>query len=317
VPFGSLALDSFSFDSPTLSAVETLGRWTSEGDAVALFAALGVVAALAATLLRRHPLLLGVGSVVLALAVGAAAYSGDRRMTQRTLDSLAPSQPDWLERAGVDEADVLLLPGGSLHSGWVLESWNRNVHRTYHLGEVPDDQLPFTETGLRTNGTVSTVGGEPVRSRYLVVDDAGTQVDLVGARVLRPRDGLTLYRTQGALRFRSVAFGVYSDRWAQSIVRYRAFPGPAVAGRYLVTLSLPAGRPSRMVELEAGAARHTATLEPGTHLTVELPVAETPVPELAIRIERADFIDAEKPKPRLVGARVEQLEFMPRKGSRN
>jgi hypothetical protein len=41
------------------------------------------------------------------------------------------------------------------------------------------------------------------------------------------------------------------------------------------------------------------------------------VPELAIRIDRADFIDASKPKPRLVGARVEQLEFVPRKGSRN
>lgn len=317
VPFGSLALDSFSFDSPTLSAVETLGRWTSEGDAAALFAALGVVAAVAAVLLRRRPLLLGVGSVVLAFIIGAAAYSGDRRMTQRTLDSLAPTQPDWLERAGIDEADVLVLAGGSLHSGWVLESWNRNVHRTYHLGEVPDDQLPFTETGLRPDGTVSTVRGRPVRSRYVVVDDSGTQVDLVGARILRPRDGLTLYRTQGALRFRSVAFGVYSDRWAQSIVRYRAFPGRGVRGRYRVTLSLPAGRPSRGVQLEAGDARRTATLEPGARLTMDVPVAGTPVPELAIRIERADFIDAEKPKPRLVGARVERLGFIPEKGSRN
>ena len=317
VPFGSLALDSFSFDSPTLSAVETLGRWTSQGDAAALFAALGVLGALAAVLLRRRQLMLGVASVVLAFAVGVAAYSADRQMTQRTLDSLAPSQPDWLERAEIDAADVLLLPGGSLHSGWVLESWNRNVRRTYHLGEVPDDQLPFTETGLRPDGTVSTTAGDPVRSRYLVVNDAGTQVDPVGARVLRPRDGLTLYRTDGALRFRSVAFGVYSDGWAQSIVRYRAFPGLQVTGRYRVTLSLPKGRPSRVVDLEAGTVRRTATLEPGARLTVELPVAENPIPALAIRIGRADFIDAGKPKPRLVGARVTRLEFMPEKGSRN
>lgn len=316
VPFSSLALDSFSFDSPTLSAVETLGRLTSQGDAAALVAALGVVGALGAVLLRRRPLLLGVASVVLAFAVGAAAYSGDQRMTQRTLDSLAPSQPNWLERAGIDEADVLLLPGGSLHSGWVLESWNRNVRRTYHLGDVPDDQLPFSETGLRPDGTIS-VAGDPVRSRYLVVDDSGTQVDLVGARLLHPRDGLTLYRTDGTLRLRSVAFGVYSDRWAQSIVRYRAFPGQHVTGHYRITLSLPAGRPSRLVELEAGPVRHSARLIPGSQLTVELPAAKSPVPELAIRIERADFIDAGQPKPRLVGARVEQLEFMPQKGSRN
>jgi hypothetical protein len=317
VPFGSLALDAFSFDSPTLSGVEALGRWTSQGDAAALVGALGVLGALAATLLRRRPLLLGIGSVVIAFAVGVAAYSGDRRITQRTLDSLAPSQPDWLERAGIGDADVLVLPGGSLHSGWVLESWNRNVRRTYHLGDVPDDQLPFTETGLRPDGTVSTVGGEPVRSRYLVVDDSSTRADLVGERVLRPRAGLTLYRTAGALRFRSVAFGVYSDGWAQSIIRYRAFPGPHVTGRYRVTLSLPAGRASRLVELEAGSARHSARLLPGSRLTVELPAVESPVPELAIRIERADFIDASKPKPRLVGARVEQLDFLPRKGSRN
>lgn len=316
VPFGSLALDSFSFDSSTLSAVETVGRWTSQGDAAALFAALGVLGALAAVLLRRRPLLLGVASVVLAFAVGAAAYSGDRRMTQRTLDSLAPSQSDWLERAGIGEADVLLLPGGSLHSGWVLESWNRNVRRTYHLGDVPDDQLPFSETGLRPDGTISAAG-DPVRSRYLVVDDSGTQVDLVGTRLLHPRNGLTLYRTDGTVRVRSLAFGVYSDRWAQSIVRYRAFPGTGVTGHYRVTLSLPAGRPSRLVELEAGPVRHRARLIPGSRLTVELPAAKSPVPELAIRIERADFIDAGKPKPRLVGARVEQLEFMPQKGSRN
>jgi hypothetical protein len=317
VPFSSLALDSFSFDSPTLSAVETLGRWTTQGDAATLVAALGVLGAVAATLLRRQPLLLGVGSVILALAVGAAAYSGDHRMTERTIDSLAPSQPDWLEQARIGDADVMVLPGGSLHSGWVLESWNRNVQRTYHLGDVPQDQLPFTETGLRPDGTVSTVGGEPVRSRYLVVDDSGTQVDVVGDRVLRPRPGLTLYRTSGALRFRSVAFGVYSDGWAQSIVRYRAFPGTHVTGHYRVTLTLPSGRPSRLVEFEVGRVRHSARLLPGSRLTVELPAATSPVPELAIRIERADFIDGSKPKPRLVGARVEQLEFVPRKGSRN
>jgi hypothetical protein len=315
VPFGSLAIDTFAFDSPTLSAVETVARWTSQGDAAALFGAAGVLAAVVAGLLHRRPLVLGIASVVLAFAVGVAAYSGDRRMTHRTLHALAPSQPDWLERAGIGEADLLMLPGGTLHSGWVLESWNRNVRRTYHLGDIPPDQLPFTEVGLRRDGTVATVGNDPVRSRTVVVNDAGTQIDLVGTRILHPRDGISVYRVDGPLRLRSAAFGVYSDRWAQAIVRYVAFTrGP---GRYRLTLSLPAGRDARTVAVEAGPARRTGTLRAGGRLTLDVPVGSSPAPELSIRIQRADFIDVSKPKPRLVGARVERLEFLPQKGSRN
>jgi hypothetical protein len=63
--------------------------------------------------------------------------------------------------------------------------------------------------------------------------------------------------------------------------------------------------------------RRFATLRPGRSLTVEIPVTVRPVPPLAIRIDRADFVDAETTRPRLVGARVEALEFVPAKGSRN
>ena len=317
VPFSSLALDPFSFDSPTLSAVETLGRWTSQGDAAALLAAAGVVAALAAAALRRHPATVAIASLVVAFLIGFAAYDGDRRMTQRTLDSLAPAQPDWLERSGIRMADVLALPGGSLHFGWVLESWNRNVGRTFHLGDVPHDQLPYTEVGLNRDGTVSALPNRPIRSPYLVVDDSGTRIDLVGSRVRRLRDGLALYRTDGVLRFRSLAFGVYPDGWARSVVRYTVFPGASRGGFYRVELELPVGRPARLVELEAGPVRRRAALRPGRTISVRVPVSISPVPELEIRIDRADFIGAATSHPRLVGARVKTLKFVHHKGSRN
>jgi hypothetical protein len=316
VPFASLALAPFSFDSPTISAVETLGRWTSKGDAAAIFAAAGVLGALAAAALQRRPALLGIGSIAIAFAIGVAAYDGDRRMTQRTLESLAAAQPDWLERSGVPKADVLALPGGSLHSGWVLESWNRNVGRTLHLGDVPHDQLPYTQVGLRADGTVVTVAGDPVRSRHLVVNDAGTQVELAGRLLSRPRSGLALYRTDGPLRLRSYAEGVYRDGWARSVVGYRAWRTRS-RGRYRVTLALPEGQIARAVDVEAGPVRRRATLRPGGSVTLELPVSGTPLPELGIRIERADLIDAESPRPRLVGARIVRLEFVPTEGSRN
>jgi hypothetical protein len=317
VPFASLALTPFSFDSPTLSAVETLGRWTSQGDAAALVAAGGVLAALGAVALRRRPLVLGVLSVVLAFLVGIAGYAGDRRMTHRTLASLAPAQPDWLERRDIREAHVLVLPGGSLHSGWVLESWNRNVGRTFHLGDLPNDPLPFTQVGLTGDGTVADGAGRAIRSRHLVVNDFGTQIEPNGVRLERLDQGLSLYRLDGPLRVRSLATGVYRDGWAQSVVTYAAFPGHGVAGRYRVTLSLPPGRTPRGVDAEAGSTRTSGTLRPGSRLTLEIPVSARPVPELAIRIDRADYVEPESTHPRLVGAHIEAIDFIAEKGSRN
>jgi hypothetical protein len=310
VPFASLALDPFSFDSPTLSAVETLGRWTSQGDAAALFAAAGVLGAVAAVVLQQRPALLGIACVVLAFSVGVAAYDGDRRMTQRTLASLAGPQPDWLERSGIEKADVLQLPGGSLHSGWVLESWNRNVGRTFHL-DVPPDQLPYTSVGLSRDGTVTTGVGEPIRSRYLVVDESGTQIELAGTRVRRVREGLSLYRTEGPLRLSSFATGLHPDGWIRSVASYVVFGRGR--GHYRVALTLPEGRQARQVELETGPIRRTLLLSPGKTVSARLPVSGP----LAIRVDRADLIDIDKPRPRLVGARVSDLRFIPLRGSRN
>jgi hypothetical protein len=309
VPFASLAINSFSFDSPTLSAVAAVGRWTTPGDAAAFFAAAGLVTALAAVALRRHPFALAGVSIVLAFVIGAAAYAGDRRMTRRSLDGLAPAQADWLQRTGIREADVLALPGGSLHSGWNLESWNRNVGRTLHLGDVPVDPLPYTQVGLRPNGTLAAAN-EVIRSDHLVVDDSGTRVELDAELVARPKQGLALYRVAGPIRLRSAAFGLYPDGWAQSVLRYAAFPGRGSAGSYRVTLALPEGRLPRVVELEAGSVRRRLELGPGRTLTVRIPASGYPLPELAIRTNRADFLAEGTARPRLVALRVTRLEFV-------
>ena len=147
IPFSTLALAPFAFDSPTLSAVEAAGRWATPGDAAVLFAAAGVAAALVAFLLRRRPALLVGLSIGLSFLVGIAAYSGDRRMTERIFASLAAAEPDWLERTGVREADVLALPGGSLHSGWILESWNRNVSGAFPPRRPPERPAAVYEHG--------------------------------------------------------------------------------------------------------------------------------------------------------------------------
>jgi hypothetical protein len=317
VPFASLALDPFSFDSPTLSAVEALGR-VAPADAAALFATGGLLAALAAAVvpLRRWGVAVAVVSVALALAVGAAAYTGDRRMTQRTLGALSPAQRDWVDALPVESADVLVLPRASLHFGWMLESWNRNIGRTFHLGDLADDPLPFSEARVRPDGTLTDATGTPLRSEHLVVVDSASQIELVGERVARPLGGLTLFRPAGELRLKSLATGVHTDRWADSVVGYRVWPYKATRGAYHVALELPEGRIPRSVELEAGPVSRRAELRPGAPLEVRIPVSGRPLPKLSIRIERADLIDTDTAKARLVGARITRLEFIPTTGSR-
>ena len=316
VPFSTLALEPFAFDSPTLSAVAAAGRELSSGDAAALFATVGLLAALAAAAipLRRHGGAVAVVAIVLSLAVGVAAYAGDRRMTGRAADSLAPAQKDWLDRLGI-EADLLVLPGGSLHAGWMLESWNRNVGRTYHLGAVDDDPLPHTLVGIGSDGTVSAAG-EPVTSRNVVVNEQASQVELAGERLSAPAAGLTLYRAATPLRLRSFAEGLYADGWARGVMTYAVWP-EAQRGEYRVRLALPSGREARKVEAEAGPVRRTGQLMPGTALELRIPASGSTIAPLRIRVERADLIDGTTPRPRLVAARVTALEFIPRAGSRN
>lgn len=319
VPMAALAVDPFSFGSPTLSAVADLGRRIALGDAAALFATGGVLAALVAGAvpLRRSAVSVAAVSIVVAFAVGASAYSGDRRMTRRALEASTPAQPDWLDRRGLPDADVLVLPGGSLHLGWMLEAWNRNVHRTLHLGDVHRDPLPFTEVGLTADGTVAEVVGVPIRSSHLVVNEVGSQVDVDGDRLASPAPGLTLYRIDDALRLNSYAEGLHSDGWGRAVLNYQVWPKGVTAGWYRVRLELPKGRAPRSVEFIAGAFQTRWRLAPERPLELRIPVAGRPIPPLAIRIGRADLIDGDSTRPRLVGARVTTLRFVPRPGSRN
>lgn len=306
VPFSTLALDPFAFDSPTLSAVAAAGRELSTGDAAALFGTVGLLAALAAAAvpLRRHGGAVAVAAIALSFALGVAAYSGDRRMTRA---AVSPEQNDWLDRLGI-EADVLVLPGGSLHAGWLLESWNRNAGRTYLLGAVDDDPLPHTRVGIGPDGTLSA-DGMPVKSRHLVVNEQASQIELAGERLSAPAAGLTLYRAATPLRLRSFAEGLYPDRWARAVMTYSVWP-EAQRGEYRVRLALPSGRRARNVEAVAGQVRRAGRLVSGTPLELRIPASGSPIPPLRVRVERADLIEGSTTRPRLVAARVTALEFI-------
>ncbi len=212
---------------------------------------------------------------------------------------------------------MLVLPGGSLHFGWMLESWNRNVGRTLHLGDVHVDPLPSTQVGVLPDGVVADGSRKPISSAYVVANDLGTQVELVGSRVATPIPGLTLYKPEGVLRLSSLADGLYHDGWARAVLNYTAWPKGVADGWYHVRLELPKGSEPRGVTFAAGPFRTQGRLAPERPLELRIPVSGKPIPQLAIRIDRADLIGADTRRPRLVAARVTTLEFVPKPGSRN
>ena len=317
MPFPSLADFRFSFDSPTLSAYGMLAIWLGHANAATLFAAVpfavSVALAFAGLRGRRAPAF-AAGSIALAALLGAAAYAGDHAMTRRTLDAWAGTPPSWLDEFRAGRADYLALAGGSPHFGWTLEAWNRNVGRVIRLRVERPRTDPFaaSRAAVRADGVLA-VGGRPLSSPLLVVNDYATAVDLDGDVVARARPGLTLYRTEGQVRIRSLAEGLFHDGWGANIVRYQVWPrGGATSGTYRVRLEIPRGRASGTIALAVeGGGRRTVALRAGESKLVELEAEGRPVPPLRITSDFGNYFERETPNPRLVSVRVPLLEYVP------
>jgi hypothetical protein len=321
VPFPALADFHFSFDSPTLSSFGMLSAWIGNANAATVFAAVplaGSVLVALVPLRRRIPALVAAGAVALLLLSGLATYAGDHSMTRRALAAWSPSHPDWIDRGGLGRADYLALPGGSPHFGWMLEAWNRDVDRTIRLGvrDTPTDPFAASRATIAPDG-VLLVDGRPAAAGLLVVNDFGTQIDLEGTVVARPRRGLTELRVPAAPHVRWIATGLYGDGWSSGNLSYRVWPERVgAAGVYEVGLALPRGYPARTVTLTVeGVARRTLTLRPGTSMHLELPA--TPlragsVPVLRLSADGGRLVGRETANAYLVSLQVTSLAYRPR-----
>jgi hypothetical protein len=303
----------FSFDSPTLSAFGEVARRSTEGDAAAVFAGIGLLASLAVAGLavrRRAGMGVAVASVAALAVVGTTAYAADRGMTERTLAAFAAAEPDWLDESGLGRTDYLALPGSQPHAAWNLETWNRDFGLPLALDGAEPDGYRSPRALIREDGRILAEAGH-VPSRHLVVGDYGTAVELEGNVALRPRPGLTVWRLRGEPRLRSLAEGLHHDGWASAVVHYRVWSQPG-GGSYRLRLSLPPGRSARTVELRvAGGAERTVRLRGGDDVRVELPAgppAAAP-PPLEIRTDQSDFEGRGGPAPRLVAVRVSDLRY--------
>ena len=320
VPFPSLADFRFSFDSPTLSSFGMLAHWIGNANAATVFAAVplaGSVLVALVPLRRRVPALFAGGAVALLFLSGLATYAGDRSMTSRALAAWSGPSPDWVDQGGLGHADYLALPGGSPHFGWMLEAWNRDVDRTIRLGimDTPTDVFPASRATVARDG-VLLVDGRPAAAGLLVVNDFGTQIELEGTVVARPRAGLTELRVPAAPHVRWIATGLYGDGWSSGNLSYRVWPERVgTAGVYEVGLALPRGYAARTVTLTVeGVGRRTLMLRPGTsvHLELPAPLRAGSVPALHLSADGGRLVGAETANAYLVSLQVTTLAYRAR-----
>jgi hypothetical protein len=320
VPFPSLADYRFSFDSPTLSSFGMLAAWIGNANAATVFAAVPLAGSVLVALIplrRRVPALLAAGAVGLLLVSGLATYAGDHSMTRRADAAWSASPSDWVDQGGLGHADYLALPGGSPHFGWMLEVWNRDVDRTIRLGikDTPTDVFPASRATVAPDG-VLLVDGRPAGAGLLVVNDFGTQIDLEGTVVARPRPGITELRVPAAPHVRWIATGLYGDGWSSGNLSYRVWPERVGAdGVYEVGLALPSGYVKRTVTLTVeGVGRRTLTLKPGTsvHLELPAPLRAGSVPALQLSADGGRLVGVKTANAYLVSLRVTNLAYHPR-----
>jgi hypothetical protein len=224
----------------------------------------------------------------------------------------AGDPPNWLDRSGLGPADYLQLPGGSAHYGWLLETWNRDFRHAIQMG------LPSYDGYASYSGRVAPDGrflvdGRPLGAGVLVVNDLGTAIEFEGSRVVaHPRDGLTAYRIPAAAHVRSLAPGLFFDRWAGSSVRYQVWTrNPAARGQYRIVLALPRGFGARQVKFELdGSAGRTVSLQPGERRSVRIPARGYPVPVLRISTSEADYVGEGTPNARFVAVRIPAISYV-------
>jgi hypothetical protein len=312
--FPARAGESFAFDTLTYSVYGQTALWLGHANAATILAGVPLLGGIALALLslRRRHVAAGIGVATLALLVmsGIPAYAGDHAMTRGTLEHRAGDPPNWLDRSGLGPADYLQLPGGSAHYGWLLETWNRSIRRPIQLGLAGSDGYASL-TGRIDPGGRFLVDGRAPGAGALVVNDFATAIDFEGARVAaRPRAGLTAYQLPSRPRVRSLANGIFFDRWAAAVVRVQAWPETASGdGSYRVVLALPEDFGARNVTLEAGGLTRELTLEPGQTRIVRVPAEGRPVPVLSIRTDRADYLDGGTPNARLVAVRIPSISY--------
>ncbi len=301
---GMTGTAAFFFDAPTLTGFARAAYYLGLPNASLLYAVVPLALALLAFALpltrRGAPQLFALLAIGLSLAAGAAVYATDRLATGWDARTFGAQPQDWLDRSGLGPARYLSLPESNDFLGTQLETWNRNLHGIVVLGKSAPDPYPVEVARVAPDGTL-VIAGRPTRSEVLVVNVFGSAIDLQGRVVARPRDGLIAYRIPANAHVHSLARGLSPDGWTGTQLEYRVWPQRA--GRYELTLSLPAGELPRKATLSTGGEKRHVIVRAARKLRLSIPTTGAPL-QLSVDVKGSPL------GGRILGAQVLSLRFV-------
>ena len=265
-----------------------------------VLAVLALTALLAALLarrsLRRRPLLLAVGAVLLVFCVAETAYT-TKQMTS-AVDEGDLRGRDWVDARLPDGAHAAMLPGRVNAGGdgtplfidnwvntanwWGVEFWNKSITRSLaYDGEQYAGATPFDLKELTVDQRTGEVETE-LDTPYLVMAQSNTRFRPRGESIHVDWTGLELMRAELPLALDWVTLDLPEDGWIPrgQPVTVRLFGEPGETGRERTVRiqldSIPTIRVDRPVRIEAGGRVFRDVVRANTFKTVEANVCVPP-----------------------------------------
>jgi hypothetical protein len=283
LPLSAYAVSATMNGSPVLYAVywlsERLGR--PDEAAVVVAAVVGVMSGIAVVASRRPRLGTPILLALAALATGAAsagAVAFDVGATQSQRRAFLPSDPSWVDHAGVGPT-VLLQSWGGLRAPSLQELfWNPSIDRVLLLPKAsPIDGFENQRVDVAGDGSL-LAAGRPV-SGPLLVDNYGSTVRLRGARLLEAGPTAELWVPAGRPRLALYATGRWHDGWLAPGGTVRVWPeaaGRGLAGRLSIRLTDPPdGTAGRVTFRLPGGRTLSVHMAPGSRRRVTIPVCSS------------------------------------------
>ncbi len=278
VPLAGYTAGFAKAHSPFLLAVFRLElELGSPGDgSLAIAVAAALLSAASVVLARRARAGAGI-PVALAVVACAAASLGvsalDTANTRAVRGAFLPSDPTWVDRAGLGQV-ALVHSLGLKTAAYEQLFWNRSLSDVLLMpgGRAVDG---FSrELDIRRDGALLD-GAEPLQSS-LLVDERGTVTELYGAVPVASSPTFRLWRAVGTPRLRFYAVGFYNDGWlagSGGMAVWSKRPGGRLEGWVSFRITAPESRQTPLsVSFRSAGGAEIKRLAAGDSTLVRLPV---------------------------------------------
>ena len=282
LPLSGYAVASTVDGSSILYGVYWLsGELGPAGSASTLVAAaVGILSVVAVVASRRPrigtPVALGLAMLATGVAsAGAVAFDVDN--TGLAKRAYLPSDPSWVDRAGLGNVALVQAWGGTRAASLQELFWNRSLDRVLLLpGGAPIDHYGDEQLKVGADGTLSAAGH--VVSGPLLLDAWGSAVRLQDARKLEagPTASLWVPMRGRVPRLSLYAIGRYHDGWLADRGAVYLWPsrrGGTLSGWLSVRLVSPRAVGENTITFRLPGGESTAVhLHPARPQTVNLAV---------------------------------------------